>query len=188
MALRTIVLTVQYTLVNGEALTPEVMQRLIDRADAGALRWGQDRERHLLRHGLNKTRKEVPTLEAFGPRFIDDYAVANRQKPSEIAAKRTIVHGHLKAALGGKRLDAITTDDVQKLKHRLRNRAPEDREQRAHGPERAAEEGGGVGRDRSRPLHDAAGAGAEAVDGLLRLRGVRTAGHGRSTKWLVANA
>jgi len=35
----------------------------------GALRWGQDRERHLLRHGLNKTRKEVPTLETFGPRF-----------------------------------------------------------------------------------------------------------------------
>ena len=28
------------------------------------------------------------------------------------------------AALGAKRLDAITTDDVQKLKHRLRDRAP----------------------------------------------------------------
>jgi len=90
----------------------------------GALRWGQDRERHLLQHGLEKPRKEVPTLEAFAPRFIDDYAVANRQKPSGIAAKQTILSRHLVAALGEKRLDEITTDDVQKLKHRLKNRAP----------------------------------------------------------------
>jgi len=90
----------------------------------GAVRWGQDRERHLLQHGPDKPRKEVPTLDTFGPRFIDDYAVANRQKPSGIAAKRTILSRHLVAALGAKRLDAITTDDVQKLKHRLRNHAP----------------------------------------------------------------
>jgi integrase len=91
---------------------------------SGALRWAQDRERHLLQHGPEKPRKEVPTLEAFGPRFIDDYAIANRQKPSGIAAKRTILNLHLIAAFGAKRLDAITTDDVQKLKHRLRDHAP----------------------------------------------------------------
>jgi hypothetical protein len=45
-------------------------------------------------------------------------------QPSGIAAKRTILSRHLVAALGAKRLDAITTDDVQKLKHRLRDRAP----------------------------------------------------------------
>ena len=38
----------------------------------GALRWGEKRERH-----------------------IDDYAIANRQKPSGIAAKRTILNLHL---------------------------------------------------------------------------------------------
>jgi integrase len=43
---------------------------------------------------------------------------------SGIAAKRTILSRHLVAALAAKRLDEITTDDVQKLKHRLRNRAP----------------------------------------------------------------
>jgi integrase len=68
--------------------------------------------------------KEVTTLEALRQRFIDDYAVANRQKPSGIAAGRTILNLHLVAAFGAKRLDAITTDDVQKLKHRLRNHAP----------------------------------------------------------------
>jgi integrase len=91
---------------------------------SGALRWGQDRERHLLQHGLEKPRKEVPTLEAFAPRFIDDYAIANRQKPSGIAAKRTILNLHLVGTMGAKRLNAITTDDVQKLKHRLREHAP----------------------------------------------------------------
>ena len=91
---------------------------------SGALRWGQDREQHLLRHGPDKPRKEVPTLEAFAPRFIDDYAIANRQKPSGIAAKRTILSLHLVATMGVKRLDTITTDDVQKLKHRLREHAP----------------------------------------------------------------
>jgi integrase len=77
-----------------------------------------------LQHGPEQRRKEAPTLEAFAPRFIDDYAVANRQKPSGIAAKRTILSLHLVGAFGAKRLDAITTDDVQKLKHRLRDHAP----------------------------------------------------------------
>ena len=90
----------------------------------GALRWGEKRERHLLLHGPEKPRKEVPTLEAFVPRFIDDYAIANRQKPSGIAAKRTILNLHLVGTMGAKKLDAITTDDVQKLKHRLREHAP----------------------------------------------------------------
>ena len=43
MALRTIVLTVQYTLAHGETLTPEEMQRLIDRADAEKLFRAQQR-------------------------------------------------------------------------------------------------------------------------------------------------
>jgi hypothetical protein len=38
LALRTIVLTVQFALGAGETLTPDLMQRLIDRADAEKLR------------------------------------------------------------------------------------------------------------------------------------------------------
>jgi integrase len=91
---------------------------------SGALRWGQDRERHLLQHGPDQPRKEVPTLEAFVDRFVDGYALANRQKPSGVAAKRTILSLHLVPALGAKRLDAITNEDVQRLKHRLQDRAP----------------------------------------------------------------
>jgi integrase len=46
------------------------------------------------------------------------------QKPSGIAAKKTILERHLQPFLGAKRLDAITTEHVQQLKTRLGGRAP----------------------------------------------------------------
>src|SRR5688572_21705767 len=62
---------------------------------SGALRWGQDRERHLVQHGPEPPKKEVPTVETFARRFIEEYAIANRQKPSGVAAKQTILDVHL---------------------------------------------------------------------------------------------
>jgi hypothetical protein len=53
-----------------------------------------ERERELLLMGP-KIRKEVPTLEAFAPRFIESYARANQQKPSGVAAKQSILRLHL---------------------------------------------------------------------------------------------
>ena len=70
------------------------------------------------------TKTEVPTLQEFAPRFVDGYARANRQKPSGIAAKETILDVHLIPQLGTKRLDAITSEDVQHLKSHLRQKAP----------------------------------------------------------------
>ena len=91
---------------------------------SGALRWGQDRERHLSLHGRPEPKKEVPTLEQFAPRFLDGHARANQQKPSGIAAKESILKRHLIPLLGSRRLDAITTEQVQKLKKQLSDRAP----------------------------------------------------------------
>lgn len=91
---------------------------------SAAHRWGEDRERHLLQNGLQQPHKEVPTLAALKERFLDGYARANRQKPSGIAAKETILNVHLVPLLGTKKLDAITSEDVQRLKNQLRNRAP----------------------------------------------------------------
>lgn len=92
---------------------------------SGALRWGQAREREILRKGPTRSRKEVaPTLAEFAPRFLSGYAEANRQKPSGIAAKRTIFDIHLVPHLGWKRLDEIGNEDVQQLKNRLKDRAP----------------------------------------------------------------
>ena len=99
-------------------------RRVITHSKSAAQRWGEDRERHLLQHGPPQPKKEVPTLGEFRTRFLDGYARANRQKPSGIAAKETILDVHLLPRFGTKRLDAITNEDVQRLKHHLRDRAP----------------------------------------------------------------
>jgi integrase len=91
---------------------------------SAARRWGHERERELVLHGPLRARKEVPTFESFVPRFLEGDAVANRLKPSGVAAKESILRNHLVPALGRKRLDAITTEDVQQLKVRLKHKAP----------------------------------------------------------------
>jgi integrase len=65
----------------------------------------------------------VPTLEEFAPRFLEGHARANRQKPSGIVAKESIIKVHLVPRLGTRKLDAISTEDVQRLKRDLKNRA-----------------------------------------------------------------
>jgi integrase len=99
-------------------------KRLSIASRSAAQRWGQDRERHLLQHGPPRPKKEVPSLEQFTPRFMEGHARANRQKPSGIAAKETILNIHLVPLLGAKRLDEISSEDIQRLKSRLRDRAP----------------------------------------------------------------
>jgi integrase len=86
---------------------------------SAAQRWGEERERHLLQHGPAQPRKEVPTLEEFAPRFVDGYAVANRLKPSGIVSKASIIRVHLIPLLGSKKLDAITNENVQRVKREL---------------------------------------------------------------------
>lgn len=104
--------------------------RLRDRSRApvasksAAVNWGQDRERHLLQHGPARLKKEVPTLEEFAPRFMDGYARANRQKPSGVAAKDTILRTHLVPTLGKRKLDAVTNEDIQRLKGALKEKSP----------------------------------------------------------------
>lgn len=91
---------------------------------SAAQRWAEDRQRHLLQQGPTLPKKEVPTLEDFASRFLNGYARANRQKPSGIAAKEMILRVHLVPALGQKRLDAISVEDVQRLKLSMSTKAP----------------------------------------------------------------
>jgi integrase len=68
--------------------------------------------------------KEVPTLQEFAPRFVDGHARANRQKPSGIASKTSILRLYLIPAFGRRRLDAIKSEDVQRLKAQLEIKSP----------------------------------------------------------------
>ena len=93
-----------------------------------ALRWAEELERvmfqRLMDPAQQKRRKEVLTLRAFAPRFMDGHARANRQKPSGIASKEMILRVHLLPALGHKKLDAIKSEDVQRLKRNLEAKSP----------------------------------------------------------------
>jgi len=91
-----------------------------------AKRWGEAMERELfarpspvLAQPREEERKEVPTLAEFETRFIEGYARANRQKASTVDTKQRIFRLHLVPALGHKRLDAISNEDVAQLKARL---------------------------------------------------------------------
>jgi integrase len=91
-------------------------------------RWAAARERVLFERLLSPPkdhpRKEVPTLQEFAPRFVDGHARANRQKPSGIAAKTMILRLYLIPAFGRKHLDAIKSEDVQRLKAQLEIKSP----------------------------------------------------------------
>jgi integrase len=118
-----------YRLPNGRRARERRRVRVSSKS--AAQRWGEVHERQLLVNGPTPPSKkeaptldkEVPTLEQFAPRFLDGHARANRQKPSGIAAKELILRVHLIPQLGRKRLDAITTEDVQRLKGRLNTKA-----------------------------------------------------------------
>jgi integrase len=77
-----------------------------------------------VQHGLPAPQKEIPTIEQFVPRFLDQHARANQQKLSSINHKESMLRTHLIPRFGQKRLDEIRTQDVQDLKYALRDHAP----------------------------------------------------------------
>ena len=95
------------------------------RSRSAALRWGEARERvlyeQLMKPPPPAEPKEVPRLAQFAPRFIAEYAEAERQKASGIADKESRLRNHLLPLLGHKRLDHIHAEDVQKVKQRLKH-------------------------------------------------------------------
>jgi len=90
-------------------------------------RGAEEYERRLRMELLHPTpkaqHKEVPTLEAFAPRFIEGYAQANRQKASGVQSKQSILKNHLLPLWGRRSLDEISDEQVAKLKARLRDKS-----------------------------------------------------------------
>jgi integrase len=92
---------------------------------SGAKSWGEQRQAELLARGRKavdvEQKKEVPTLKEFAPRFIDGDARANRQKPSTITSKESLLRLYLLPRFGERRLDEVTNEDIQHLKAELRD-------------------------------------------------------------------
>lgn len=93
-------------------------------ARSAALRWGQGKEREILLAQQQAPEVEAPTLVSFAPQFLERHARANRQKPSAVSTQEKILANHLLPRFGSKKLDAITTEDIQKLKSKLRGMTP----------------------------------------------------------------
>ena len=104
--------------VDIRVVTPDGARQLRERRRApmssrsAAMRWAESRERTLFQRLVDpartKQRKEVPTLRAFAPRFLDGHARANRQKPSGIVQTR---------AKRASRKAGLTHDGVHILRH-----------------------------------------------------------------------
>ena len=108
--------------VDIRVITPDGARQLRERKRApvssrtAAVRWAEGLERVLFERLMSPAPqekappKEVPTLRQFAPRFVDGHARANRQKPSGIAAKETIIrHPPRSLRWDRRRFDAITT-------------------------------------------------------------------------------
>jgi hypothetical protein len=67
------------------------------------------RQNSISRPTADPPAKEVPTLNAFAPRFIDGKRGPTGRKPGGIAQKETVLPVPLLPHLGAKRLDAIST-------------------------------------------------------------------------------
>ncbi len=97
---------------------------------SAALKWARERERWLILHGheeeVNKSARaqEMPTLAEFSRRFMAEYVVANRLKPSTVQNKKIIIQNYLIPILGERSLDAVSEVDVQRLKARFADQAP----------------------------------------------------------------
>jgi hypothetical protein len=119
--------------VDIRVVAPDGVRQIRERKHApvssrtAALRWGQARERELFERLINPARaarKEPPTLREFAPQFMEGHARANRQKPSSIRAKDMALRVYLLPMFGRRKLDAITSADVQHLKADLQTKAP----------------------------------------------------------------
>ena len=99
-------------------------------------RWGEARERALYAEGREAfrgardakvqsvcTSVQVPTFGVFWPRVVTDHYRANRKKASTTDAAESIYKNHLRR-FDEKRLDEITTADVQGLKGALSAKGP----------------------------------------------------------------
>jgi len=91
-------------------------------------RYAEDRAAHVARFGVppekGAKRAEIPTLEDFRARYLEEHCHANRLKPSTIVQKTQILDYYLKPRLGNRRLNAIQNADIAKLKAALAHLSP----------------------------------------------------------------
>jgi len=111
---------IRLTLPTGKRVRKRLKSPVSSRS--GSLRWAQQVEAVLLQNGGElelESKPEVPTFEAFLPRFREGHMVAEGLKPSHRDGMEGILRVHLVPAFGSMRLDQISDEAVQRFKGRL---------------------------------------------------------------------
>ena len=90
----------------------------------GSKDWAQQREACLLAQGKEKTLRSMPTLAEFAPRYVEEYAKADRLKPRTVREKQRVIKTDLVPYFGSRKLEDITTADIQKFKAAYADRSP----------------------------------------------------------------
>ncbi len=91
---------------------------------SAALRWGQQREAIIIREGGLRPKEErppMPTLAQFWPVFIEGHVKANRNKHSTLVTREGVYKKWLAPRWDTMPLDAITSEQIQKLKGETRH-------------------------------------------------------------------
>jgi integrase len=93
----------------------------------GSQRWGEERERALLRAGKaaptpvpqpKEVQKQVQSLREFAPEYIAKHLEANLRKKSTVTTVEKILRLHLLPFIGGLPLDQVTDEAVANLRAR----------------------------------------------------------------------
>ena len=138
---------VKVRFASGQVVTERRRVPLDNCTRAKAERYAEEREAELYRAGpaAKEAKKVVPTFREFGPRYLEEYCRANRQKPGTIIQKENNLRTHLYPRLGEKRLPTRSvTPTCRSSRAATRRPQPENREQYPRPPEHPAQVGGRV--------------------------------------------
>jgi hypothetical protein len=151
--------TVDFRFQHADGRVERVRKLSPVQSKAGAQEFERQRRAAML-SPTSLTRKEVPTLSAFVPTFMK--IAEARNKPSEVASKRSVFEHHLLPAFGHRRLDEIGYAQIQDYAAALA--------ENAHGASAAARRRKEARAHRGGP-GDRVAAGAEARVRLPLVRG-----------------
>lgn len=90
---------------------------------SGALRWGQERERELLRGTATQSTRKAPRLHEIVPEFLS-YRVEVERLDADggwISKQESLLRCHLLPVLGEKRLDEIRNPDIDRVHAAMRH-------------------------------------------------------------------
>src|SRR5262245_29772429 len=100
-------------LPNGQVIRERKKSRLTSKS--GTKAWATQRELALIRGETTENEPEIPTFGEFFPRYLEGQAIANREKPSSVLAKKAVWKNYVESRFSKLRLDELGAEHVQRF-------------------------------------------------------------------------